>query len=87
MSDTEATVYLIFGGLIALAFALWLGLSLLGLVLMGAMAIGGEFVRYGGAGIVVYIVLWVLAFPVMLVLSIIVGFFRYLAERDADKAR
>lgn len=70
-------ILLIVGGL----FAIWLAFILLSAAFAGAVALFGFAAEQGFVGIAAYIACWVLFFPVMLTIAIIIGLIIMWASR------
>lgn len=70
-------VLLVAAGLIALSIAL----SVLFAGVLGALLLFTFAAEFGFIGVVAYIVCWVIFFPVMLIVSIVLGFLNMWAER------
>lgn len=72
---TEAGIwFLIFGG-VGAVLILYLAWCLLCWAFVGAVQLFGHAVGHGFLGFAVYVILWVVALPVMLIICIALGFF------------
>lgn len=59
---------------------LYLALCLLSFAFAGALHLFGKAAEHGFFGFAVYVVLWAVALPVMLMISIVLGLFIYIAS-------
>ena len=75
--EAHEIILLVVGGILALGIVVWLVIA----AFSGAVFLLAFAAKQGSVGITVYIACWVLVFPVMLVICIIVGFF-IMANRD-----
>lgn len=83
MSDGEL-ILLALGGIVAVLVVLWLAFQIALLGVWGFGVMFGLAVEHGAPGLILYLLLWVFATPVMLVVSVIIGWVRYQDEKAQE---
>ena len=77
--DSGEIIFFVVLGLVIVLPTLWLAIlvlvALVGAAVAGALSLLGLATEHGAVGVGIYIMCWIFAFPVMLVVCIISGFF------------
>ncbi len=78
---------LIFAGLlIVLVLIIWIALKVIRWIFYGAGILLAFAAAQGFIGIAAYVALWVLAFPIMLIISALIGLFTFRYVNKFDRA-
>ena len=87
MSSSTGEIWIIILLVVAGLLAVWLAIKLFGWALTGALYLLAFAGEQGFIGLAAYIACWVVLFPAMLVISIIVGIVAGADVREEDRIR
>jgi hypothetical protein len=77
---TEAGIWVLILGGVGAVLILYFAWCLLGFAFVGAVHLFGKAAEHGFFGFAVYVVLWAVALPVMLIICIVLGLFISIAS-------